>query len=355
MSALPWPSEPQVGDRVTGPDGAVWEFDGVRWLGISNVGPAGPMGPQGPAGTPGANGLDGAPGAQGPPGIPGTPGQTGPAGPQGEQGTGVNIIGALDDASELPASGNPGEAYLIGGDLWVYTGVGSPPFENVGSIQGPIGPVGPPGPAVPGTDSFAPTAAPFQVPAIGASVTIQLTDASWCVVGAAVFVGGMVGLITAVAGSNITVERIVIPPDVPGARTATMAAPVMLSAANGVPNLVGSPTLTRIGNAVFLDFGGTNKSTTTANTLSLCEVPAGYTPTGTVTTISGAITSGTTAIVASVGQFTTGTNVFPDAPATNVTTGNTRWAVRHTSTTALAANALQSWQITWQTADAFPT
>lgn len=68
--------------------------------------------------------------------------QPGPQGPQGEKGekgdpgTGVQIQGSLDNPNELPASGNPGDAFLIGGDLYVWTGSN---WENVGNIKGPKG------------------------------------------------------------------------------------------------------------------------------------------------------------------------------------------------------------------------
>lgn len=64
----------------------------------------------------------GALGPEGPQGIPGPQGVPGPQGPQGEQGAGVIILGELNDPSELPPDGNPGEAWLINGDLWVWVG-----------------------------------------------------------------------------------------------------------------------------------------------------------------------------------------------------------------------------------------
>lgn len=61
----------------------------------------------------------------------------------GGGGTGLNIIGELESEEELPDEGTPGDAYLIEGDLWVWSDTG---FANVGNIQGPIGPEGPQGP-----------------------------------------------------------------------------------------------------------------------------------------------------------------------------------------------------------------
>lgn len=83
---------------------------------------AGPAGPQGPAG---------------------------PAGPKGDTGTAVNIRGSYASADELTSAhpvGTVGDAYLIAGDLYVWTGTA---WENVGNIQGPQGPEGPQGPAGP--------------------------------------------------------------------------------------------------------------------------------------------------------------------------------------------------------------
>ena len=55
----------------------------------------------------------------------------------GSDGTSVNILGAVDSESELPATGNsPGDGYLINGVLFVWNGTG---WENVGNIQGPQG------------------------------------------------------------------------------------------------------------------------------------------------------------------------------------------------------------------------
>lgn len=119
------------------------------------IGIPGPTGPQGPAGVPGPPGGTGPQGPVGPPGPPGAdstvPGPQGPAGEQGPAGSGVTILGSLDSEQELPSSGNPGDAYLIGGDLWVWTGS---EWQNVGSIQGPVGPPGEQGP--PGHDSTVP-------------------------------------------------------------------------------------------------------------------------------------------------------------------------------------------------------
>lgn len=74
----------------------------------------------------------------------------GPQGPQGEtgkDGTGVNILGSYDNLGALQEdhpTGNPGDAYLIDGDLYVWSSNESA-WKNVGSIEGPQGEQGPQG------------------------------------------------------------------------------------------------------------------------------------------------------------------------------------------------------------------
>jgi hypothetical protein len=119
------------------------------------VGPQGEPGPQGLKGDPGDVGPQGPAGPQGEPGAAGAagpqgePGEAGPVGPQGEPGTGINIIGSLPDPADLPGSGAVGDAYLIGGHLWVWSGTA---WVDAGLIQGPKGEPGDAGPqGVPGT------------------------------------------------------------------------------------------------------------------------------------------------------------------------------------------------------------
>ncbi|PWT79177.1 MAG: hypothetical protein C5B60_00060 [Chloroflexi bacterium] len=42
MADFTFPSNPAVGDRVTSPDGRVWEWDGSRWSVVSTGGGGGP-------------------------------------------------------------------------------------------------------------------------------------------------------------------------------------------------------------------------------------------------------------------------------------------------------------------------
>lgn len=74
----------------------------------------------------------GATGATGPEGRPGKDGK------DGKDGTGVNIIGSLASEADLPQTGSPGDAYMIGGDLYVWQ-ENLNNWKNAGPIQGPEG------------------------------------------------------------------------------------------------------------------------------------------------------------------------------------------------------------------------
>lgn len=111
-------------------------------------GEQGPVGPQGPEGIQGPQGLKGNTGDPGPKGDAGPVGPEGPQGPKGNDGTSVTIQATLNDTSELPATGNDGDGYLIPDSttglkhLWVWDGS---TFVDNGQIQGPEGPQGPQG------------------------------------------------------------------------------------------------------------------------------------------------------------------------------------------------------------------
>ncbi len=149
----------------------------IIYVNKNNIGPTGPEGPQGPVGP------------QGIPGdsasisignvettnfsniasvtdtgsgnkhilnfvIPrGTPGKQGPQGPTGPAGTSVSILGSYSSEDELKIehpNGNPGDSYLVGNDLYVWTSNNS--WKNVGVIKGPkgdTGETGQPGPIGP--------------------------------------------------------------------------------------------------------------------------------------------------------------------------------------------------------------
>lgn len=63
---------------------------------------------------------------------------------KGDTGAGVNIIGSLNSESDLPNFGNMGDAYIIGGFLYVWSG-NTNTWENVGQIKGDQGIPGKPG------------------------------------------------------------------------------------------------------------------------------------------------------------------------------------------------------------------
>ena len=71
-------------------------------------------------------------------------GAKGDKGDKGDTGEGLNIKGALDSENDLPADGQPGDAYIIDGNLYVYVGEGgsvvtNPKWSNVGNIKGEKG------------------------------------------------------------------------------------------------------------------------------------------------------------------------------------------------------------------------
>lgn len=65
-------------------------------------------------------------------------GERGADGKDGKDGTGVNIIGELRSEDDRPLTGEPGDAYLIKGNLHVWQ-INTNGWKNVGPIQGPQG------------------------------------------------------------------------------------------------------------------------------------------------------------------------------------------------------------------------
>lgn len=57
-------------------------------------------------------------------------------GKDGEDGTSINVKGTLDSTSQLPTVGQPGDAYVIDGDLYVWDGY---KWTNVGGFKGADG------------------------------------------------------------------------------------------------------------------------------------------------------------------------------------------------------------------------
>lgn len=146
------PGDPRVGDLVLDANGDLYTVTAVDGqtvtpsaaLTTSDGASASLRGPQGPAGPAGETGATG---AQGPAGPAGPAGPKGDVGPAGKDGTGVTILGSYEDEAALTEAhptGNPGDAYLVSGDLYVWDATGGA-WKNVGSIEGPAGPAGPQG------------------------------------------------------------------------------------------------------------------------------------------------------------------------------------------------------------------
>jgi len=143
VSAINFPDDPFIGQEFTAA-GSTWVWTGAVWqvLRVAPIGPTGPTGVAGPTGPRGATGP------LGPTGPIGPTGATGATGADGQDGTGVTILGSYPtlEALELAhPTGNPGDAYLVDGDLYVWDEDGQE-WVNVGNIQGPQGPTGPAGP-----------------------------------------------------------------------------------------------------------------------------------------------------------------------------------------------------------------
>ena len=72
-------------------------------------------------------------------------GPTGPMGPTGPIGPALNILGSFESEEELEhdhPTGNLGDAYIIGDELYVWT---TDKWEDVGTVKGPKGDIGPQG------------------------------------------------------------------------------------------------------------------------------------------------------------------------------------------------------------------
>lgn len=112
----------QTGDTLVDSAGALWEVatvsEGSVTVGASSVGSV--RGPQGEQGVPGA---------------------------KGEDGTGVNIKGSVDTSSELPSTGEDGDAYIVKdtGNLWVWDAESGAFVDTGAQVKGPQGDPGPKG------------------------------------------------------------------------------------------------------------------------------------------------------------------------------------------------------------------
>lgn len=115
-SALAPSTGVQVGDKVVDSNGAVWEIASIS----------------GDTATVGATSLVS---------IKGAKGDKGDTGEKGADGTGVTILGSYDSEgalTEAHPTGSAGDAYLVDGDLYVWSATDSE-WKNVGTIQGPKG------------------------------------------------------------------------------------------------------------------------------------------------------------------------------------------------------------------------
>lgn len=72
--------------------------------------------------------------------IMGKKGDQGDQGEKGDPGTAIAIKGEKATPADLPTDAEEGDAWLVQGDLYVWTGTA---WQNVGNIQGPRGEVGP--------------------------------------------------------------------------------------------------------------------------------------------------------------------------------------------------------------------
>lgn len=187
-------------------------------------------------------GPAGATGAQGATGSTGATGGQGPVGPTGQgytwQGTwsASTAYNAYDTVARnsqtyvciVANTGNDPAADVTHWNLMAAQGGTGP--QGVAGPVGPIGPTGNAGPTGPnGLPSFNLTTTGFTVPAVGATATVTLVDASWCEVGAFVNVSGAAGSgqagmlqITAISGNQITLLNPTPPPAIPNA-SATQA------------------------------------------------------------------------------------------------------------------------------------
>ena len=76
----------------------------------------------------------------------GEKGERGEPGVKGETGAALAIKGTKNSTSDLPKAGKAGDAYMIGGDLYVWSDT---TWTNVGRVKGEIGQTGPQGPQGP--------------------------------------------------------------------------------------------------------------------------------------------------------------------------------------------------------------
>ena len=187
-STVPGPTGPTgatgADSQVTGPTGAQGEVGPTGPTGAAStvMGPTGPQGHVGPTGPTGAAGqgfnyrgvwsstayyepydlvlFNGSVFVSSSSNINSDPNPTqttadwalfvvsGSTGPQGPMGQGITFLGTFNSTEELPLSGQPGDAYLVNGFMYVWNQTTSS-WGNAGALQGPTGAQGATGPTGP--------------------------------------------------------------------------------------------------------------------------------------------------------------------------------------------------------------
>lgn len=137
----PGPTGPQGPAGPPGPGGGATGPTGPKGDPGGATGATGPQGATG-VGATGPRGVQGEQGPQGIQGVTGPSGPLGPTGPKGDTGAGLTILGSLASVNDLPSDAAEGDGYIIGGQLYIWTG---DEWTNVGVVQGPTGPQGPKG------------------------------------------------------------------------------------------------------------------------------------------------------------------------------------------------------------------
>ncbi len=137
---------PQTGNKVADAfliNNEVWMWDNNnQWKNLGPIqGAKGEKGDTGPQGIQGIQGPQGQQGIQGVTGPVGPQGIQGPVGPRGETGYSVKILGTKNAVSELPATGQTGDAWVIVPDLYIWSQADLQ-WVNVGPYVGPQGPKG---------------------------------------------------------------------------------------------------------------------------------------------------------------------------------------------------------------------
>jgi len=155
----------------------------------------------------------------------GATGSTGAQGPQGSPGVGFTWRGTWSGSTAYAINDcvqRTNQSYIC-----TVANTGNDPASdvthwNLMAAQGGTGPTGPSGTA--GLNSFTITSASFTVPAVGATVTVTVNDATWAQLGEMVSIANAAGAslagalqITNIAGNTLTLLNPQPPPAIPPA------------------------------------------------------------------------------------------------------------------------------------------